>query len=98
MTATYCVAGRWYYIKQATLVGGNIPDDRDRYQLWTGWIWVSEKKYHTESTVTLIGITSHPHDPDLQARRVVLEMRRGLTVQTLKDGPPVYVINEQSLI
>jgi hypothetical protein len=105
MTATYCVAGRWYYIEDATIVSnefGRVP----KPELWSGWIHVSEKKYHTESTVTLIGHMlnkdTHPQIPlppdDIDFRRVVLEMRRGLTVKTLKDGPPVYVINEQTLI
>jgi hypothetical protein len=105
MTATYCVEGRWYYIQDATLVGGAVDPERT-HTLWTGWIWVREKKYHTDTTVTLFGMaprksTTHPghtgksYNSD---RNIALEMRRGLTVKTLKDGPPAYVIQEQTLV
>lgn len=101
MIATYMVAGRWYYLEDATLVAnthGHLKEPR----LWSGWIWVNEKKYHTDYTVTIIGYTTTgPATPlgftNEQKERVVLEMRRKLTVKTLKDGPPVYVINEQTL-
>ena len=108
MTATYCVAGRWYYIEDATLVADHVGRLKDP-RLWTGWIYVREKKYHTDRTVTLFGETTlgaseigmagkvHPDETRRVTLRVVLEMRRGLTVRTLKDGPPVFVINEQTL-
>jgi len=103
MTATYCVEGRWYYIQDATICAdehGRVKEPR----LWTGWIYVREKKYHTDSTVTLIGSTpARQENPNTGERpvdstRVILEMRRGLTVKTLKDGPPAYIIQEQTLV
>lgn len=102
MIATYMVADRWYYVEDATMVVNEFGRLRDAV-LWTGWVWVREKKYHTENTVTIIGHTlnDHPNTPkpldDIDLRRVVLEMRRKLTVKTLRTGPPAYVINEQTL-
>lgn len=104
MIATYCVEGRWYYIDGATLIGGNIHD-KERYRIFTGWVWVREKKYYTDTTVTLFGQTLvtpgsiHPEDKvkHNEYRSVALEMRRNLTVKTLKNGPPVYIIQEQTL-
>lgn len=97
--ATHCQPKRWYYFTDATHV--NCRDEngaRAEPHLWTGWLYITDKKYQTDTTVTVFGYTTG-FDQSLERdeRWTALEMRRKLTVKTLKNGPPTYVIQEQTL-